>query len=117
MAKKRKWYKNPLVLTLIGLIGGAFWGFLASYYFTIREENINRSHLMTNIDYAKTQAGIGDYYLYLSSFRDKEDNLYNSIKAFGEALKIFTPENYPDDYLLINNKLIEAQQRLSEVGD
>lgn len=28
-------------------------GFLASYYFTIREENINRSRLMTNIDYAE----------------------------------------------------------------
>ena len=62
-------------------------GFLASYYFTIREENINRSRFMTNIDYAAIQNNIANAYLGLSELQDREENLIKAEEAKQEAEK------------------------------
>jgi len=45
--KKKKWYKSPLILTIISLIGGAILSFIPTYYFTIRAENIEYSKMIT----------------------------------------------------------------------
>lgn len=62
-------------------------GFLASYYFTIREENINRSRFMTNIDYAAIQNNIANAYLGLSELQDREENLIKAEEAKQEVEK------------------------------
>jgi len=55
MAKKRKkWYQNKLLITICSLIVSTLLGFLVTYGFTIRNENINRSRIETNISYAES---------------------------------------------------------------
>ena len=55
MAKKqKKWYKNKLLITVFSLIASTLLGFLVTYGFTIRNENINRSRIETNISYAES---------------------------------------------------------------
>lgn len=55
MAKKRKkWYQNKLFITVCSLLASTLLGFLVTYGFTIRNENINRSRIETNISYAES---------------------------------------------------------------
>ena len=49
----------------------------------------------------------------LSGVRDKESNLEKAIKAYQEALKIYTIESYPIDYAMTQNNLEIAQNDLS----
>ncbi len=55
--------------------------------------------------YALIYGNIGNVYIEFSKIKDKQDNVIKAIEAFDEALKIFTPENYPSDYYrTIKNK-------------
>ena len=64
-----------------------------------------------------TQNNLGTAYRTLSEVRDKEENLTKAIRAYEEALKIYTVEKYPVDYAMTQNNLGTAYRTLSEVRD
>jgi tetratricopeptide (TPR) repeat protein len=66
---------------------------------------------------ATIQENLGNTYVDLSEVRDAEENLRKAIKAYQEALTIYTKENYPLDYAMTQNNLGIAYGRLSEVRD
>ena len=55
--------------------------------------------------------------MHLVDVRDKEENLNLAIRAFEEALKIRTIEEYPIPYAETQNNLGEAYRYLADVKD
>ena len=88
-------------------------GFLASYYFTIREENINRSLLMTNIDYAEQLLDQNMPQDALKKYQ--EENLKKAIALYNEACSLFTEKENPIEYATIQINLANAYLGLSEI--
>jgi len=60
---------------------------------------------------------IGDTYGKLSGIRDTEPNLKKAIKAYEEALTIYTKEDFPVDYAMTQNNLGAAYGKLSGIRD
>ena len=48
---------------------------------------------------------------------NKEESIENAISAYKEALKVFTEENYPEDYSYVQGKLSNAYLELSDLKD
>jgi len=46
---------------------------------------------------------------------NKAENCKKAIKAFEEALKVYTPERFPMDYAMTQNNLGNAYRTLAEV--
>ena len=98
MAKKakKKWYNSPLFLTIIGLIGGAILSFVATYYFSIREEKLETSKIRTSIGNANQlleegmpQDALVKYQeLLVLISKEKRPQLYAEIKR-GEGLSYY----------------------------
>jgi len=49
--------------------------------------------------------------------RDKDKNLAEAIDAYEEALRVYTLEEYPVDYAMIQNNLGAAYRSLAEVKE
>ena len=62
-----------------------------------------------------TQMNLGNAYGGLSEVRDKEANLGLAIKAYQEALKVYTFEKFPQYYATIKENLGHVNRRLSEL--
>ena len=66
---------------------------------------------------ADTQKRMGDIYRELSQYRDKKDNSNKAIKAYETALEVYTLEEFPEDYAMIQNNLGNAYNTLADVED
>jgi tetratricopeptide (TPR) repeat protein len=65
-----------------------------------------------SLDYARVQNNLGNTYQRLSAVFDEEKNLNLAIKAYKEALKIYTKKKYPQLYEDIRRNMREAQRIL-----
>jgi len=72
-------------------------------------------------DYAMTQNNLGTAYGRLSEVEeeeeDKADNCKRAIKAFEEAMKVYTFGKFPYEYAMTQNNLGVAYRNLSEVEE
>ena len=66
---------------------------------------------------AMMQNNLGAAYRTLGEVRDKEQNVGLAIRAYGEALKVRTLEQFPIDYAMTQNNLGNAYRTLGEVRD
>jgi len=64
------------------------------------------------VDYATTQNNLGIAYDTLAEVRDKEKNLAKAIRAFEEALKIYTVERYPLYHEIVASNMSRAKQQM-----
>jgi len=73
------------------------------------------------LEYASTQNNLGVIYIILAEAKDNnkdiKENCINAIKAFGEALKVRTLEDYPFDFAIIHNNLATVYGTLAVVED
>ncbi|MBD3191208.1 MAG: tetratricopeptide repeat protein, partial [Candidatus Heimdallarchaeota archaeon] len=61
------------------------------------------------LDYANTLGNLGTDYLKLSGVEDKEKNCQQALNAFKEAQKIFTKEEYRQQFQFIQDKIAQAR--------
>ncbi len=59
----------------------------------------------------------GNIYWVLSNYKERAENCKKAIKAYEEALKVFTKEEFPIDYAMTQNNLGNAYRTLAEVED
>ena len=69
------------------------------------------------MNYAATQNNLGTAYQILAEAKDKPENCQLAVKAFQEALKVYTPDRFPMDYAMTQNNLGTAYQILAEAKD
>ena len=62
--------------------------------------------------YAHIKSGEGVCYYRLANVRDKEENITRAIRAFEEALRIYTVEKYPLYYEIIMSNMRKAKQKI-----
>ncbi len=67
--------------------------------------------------HAQIRTKLGIAYVRLAEVRDEEANLKQAFTAFGDALRIFTSDSFPQDYARTQNDLGSAYVRLAEVRD
>ena len=60
------------------------------------------------------QNNLGNAYRDLAEVRDKEENLTGAIRAYEEALKIYTVEKYPLDYDFVMSNMRKAKQKMKK---
>ncbi len=75
-------------------------------------EELGKSTDVTKIEYAYIQRRKGDSYIKIAEKNNKEENLKKAIKAYEEALKIYSVEKYPDYYRSISKKLQNLRKEL-----
>ena len=64
---------------------------------------------------SQIQRKIGDIYWGLSQYLNKAANCKKAIKAYEEALKVYTLDRFPMDYAMTQNNLGNAYRTLAEV--
>lgn len=64
-------------------------------------------------DYAQVQFNLGLTYSFWASIQNKSENAAQAIRAFEEALKIYTPEKHPVLYRQVNTQLEKEKQKIS----
>jgi tetratricopeptide (TPR) repeat protein len=60
---------------------------------------------------------LGNIYSSISKYRDKRENCEKALRAFNEALKVYTPEEYPVQYATNQNNIGATYGALAEVQD
>ena len=63
------------------------------------------------------QMGLGNAYCTFAEVRETEENLTRAIRAYKEALKIYTVKKYPVNYAMTQNNLCEAYCSLAVVRE
>jgi tetratricopeptide (TPR) repeat protein len=58
---------------------------------------------------------LGNIYWTISNYKEKAENCKKAIKAYEEALKVYTLERFPMDYAMTQNNLGTAYSTLAEV--
>ena len=64
---------------------------------------------------SQTKKKIGDIYWDLSQYQHKAENCNKAIRAYKEALKVYTLDRFPMDYAMTQNNLGNAYSTLAEV--
>ena len=75
------------------------------------------THLEKEEDKAEIFFITGYIYGELSNFKDRAANAEKAIKAYKEALKVYTIDKFPMDYAMTQNNLGNAYGTLAEVED
>ena len=60
---------------------------------------------------------LGNIYWKISNYKDKAENCKKAIKAYEEALKVYTFARFPIQYAMTQNNLGTAYRTLAEVED
>lgn len=65
-------------------------------------------------EYAMTQNNLGTAYGMLAEIKDRNENLLLAMRAFDEALKVYSSQTHPDDYrkVIANQDKIKSRFRL-----
>jgi hypothetical protein len=58
-----------------------------------------------------TQNNLGNAYCDLAGVRDPEVNLERAIKAYEEALTVYTKQAFPVNYVKVSNNLSRAKSQ------
>jgi tetratricopeptide (TPR) repeat protein len=69
------------------------------------------------MQYGMTQNNLGTAYRTLGEVEEKAENCKKAIKAYEEALKVYTLEDFPMDYGMTQNNLGNAYRTLGEVEE
>lgn len=64
-------------------------------------------------DYAQVQFNLGLTYSFWAGIQNKSENATKAVRAFDEALKVYSPEKHPVLYRQVNIQLEKEKQRLN----
>ena len=62
------------------------------------------------LDYAATQNNLGNVYSALAEVKDKEENLTKAVRAYEEALKVYTLGRYPSQFRAVTASMDKAKK-------